>query len=73
MPLVTRNTGAGNIYVDATQPTDATLGTIWVNTSTSPPTIEVADGSTYVPVVDGSTQLTIFGNTFTLEQAIAGV
>jgi len=66
MPLVTRNTGAGNIYVDATQPTDVTTGTLWINTSTSPPTLEIADGSTYNPAIGADTQITVNGTTNTL-------
>lgn len=71
MPLVTRNTGAGNIYVDSTQPTDVTSGTLWVDTSTSPPSLYIADGSTYNASVSGSTNIAIGAVTLTLSQWLA--
>lgn len=66
MPLVTRNTGAGNIYVDSTQPSDVTNGTIWIDTSSSPPEAKVADGSSYSGVVNSGASITIGGLTTTL-------
>ena len=47
MPLVTRTTIAGNIIKQDEEPTDKTLGTVWVDTGDSPPSINVADGTSY--------------------------
>ena len=47
MPLVTRTTTAGNIIKQDTQPDDKTNGTIWIDTSSDPPTFAVANGTEY--------------------------
>jgi hypothetical protein len=52
---VTRNTGAGNIYVDSTEPTDKASGTIWIDISTaSSPKLYIATGSAYVQQTAGA-------------------
>jgi len=47
MPLVTRSASSGTVLVSATEPDDKTNGTIWIDISTNPPTVKVANGTSY--------------------------
>lgn len=47
MPLVTRTTTAGNVIKQDSEPDDKTKGTIWIDTSDSPNSINVANGTSY--------------------------
>ena len=45
------------VYVQSTQPSDTTAGKLWGNTSVSPTTLYIADGSTYNIVATSLTQV----------------
>ena len=47
MPLVTRTTTTGNVIKQNTEPDDKTNGTVWIDTSSDPPTFAVANGVQY--------------------------
>lgn len=48
------------VYVQSTTPSDKTAGKLWVNTSSSPPVLEVSDGTNYNSVSNaGITNLTV--------------
>jgi len=61
MPLVTRTTTAGNIIKQATEPTDKTNGTVWVDTSEDPPVTNIANGTSYsvLAILVGSVPLSL--------------
>jgi len=47
MPLVTRTTSNASVFKQDTEPADKTNGNIWLNTSNDPPSLKVANGTTY--------------------------
>lgn len=47
MPLVTRTATAGIWKAQSTEPQDKTSGVGWIDTSTTPPNLKVADGTEY--------------------------
>ena len=53
MPLVTRTTTQGNIFRQIAEPDDKTDGSLWVDISVDPPSISVANGTSYEPIQFG--------------------
>ena len=47
MTILTTSLNPEYVYTQATEPTDKTIGKIWVDTSTTPPTTKVSDGTNY--------------------------
>lgn len=51
MPLLQITGGLGQFFKQNTTPNGATRGDLWVDTSTSPPTEKIYDGTTWNPSI----------------------